>query len=85
MFGAMDSLLANSFLHKLRSHGRYFLCCMQRSYSGTGGLIYLFPQPAHLEMLPEMKCRLKGAFFCAIGGACITGEDRGLGDMYSSY
>ena len=42
---------------------------MHKSYGATGGLLYLFPHPVHLAMLPEIKCSVNGDFISAIGGA----------------
>ena len=39
-----------------------------KSYGGTGGLQYLFPQPAHLEIFPEIVERMNGVDSWAIGG-----------------
>ena len=59
---------------------RHSRCWTQKSYGGTGGLQYLFPQPAHFEILPTIFARLNGAVSCTIGG----GGDGGGGEK-SAY
>ena len=47
---------------------RHSRCWTHKSYGGTDGLQYLFPQPAHFEIFPTIFAKLNGAVSCAIGG-----------------
>ena len=60
---------------------RHSRCWTHKSYGGTDGLQYLFPQPAHFEIFPAIFAKLNRAVSCAIG----SGGGGGGGGEKSAY